>query len=511
MSSFIHRQSRGPGLPTRVSVWLPVLGFLLYAGVLGWYSGACAGGSDSSGYLHNARLLSQARLSVPMRQPPGIDLASLPLYTCVPLGFIPNSDRTSLTPTYPMGLPLLVAATAGIVGWDRAPVLAMSLHALIGLWLMYRLGREFGLEAGWAWLGALLLGANSLYLMMSLQLMSDVPATVWLCAAVVSAWKSRTGPRWAFVAGWALSVAVLVRPTNLLGVVPVGLALGFGPGRWRWLLVIAGGLPGAVFLGFVNHVAYGRIFTTGYGEIGGMLSAGNVPATLIHYAHWLPVLLTPLVVFAPGLPWLWRRQPAQTATLAAWILVLLGFYLFYSVTHEDWWCLRFVLPAFPPLLVAALLVARELVTRLGWLGFAPRAGWLALAIVAVLVHTGICFRHFHVASTGRNERLYPEMAAWLQTHVPANALVASMQTSGALFYYTQFTFFRWDQLSPDEFQRISVACAASHTPVYAALFPFEIEEESWSAFHKHLGSGWTQVGAIRHVTIWRHDSAGAAP
>jgi hypothetical protein len=406
----------------------------------------------------------------------------------------------NMTPTYPMGLPLLVAATAGIVGWDMAPGLVIGLHAVLGLVLIYWLGREFGLEAGWAWLGALLLGANSLYLMMSLQLMSDVPATVWLSAAVLYAWKSRVRLPLAFVAGIALSIAVLVRPTNLLGVVPVGLALGFG--LRRWLLLIAGGLPGAVFLGFVNHTAYGSIFTTGYGGVGPMFSPAYIPATLLHYAHWLPVLLTPLVVLSLGLPLLWRRQPMQTVLLTAWALVLLVFYLFYSFTHETWWFLRFVLPAFPPLLVASLLVARSLAARFK---LTIQAGWLALAAVVIIVYAGACFRYFHVSSVRRQERLYPETAAWMQAHLPANALVASMQTSGALLYYTQFTFFRWDQVSPFDFQRIAGACAAAQTPIYAALFPFEIEEDGWAAFRKHLGSGWTQVGAIRHVTIWRYD------
>jgi hypothetical protein len=154
------------------------------------------------------------------------------------------------------------------------------------------------------------------------------------------------------------------------------------------------------------------------------------------------------------------------------------------------------------LLVASLLVARSLAARFK---LTIQAGWLALAAVVIIVYAGACFRYFHVSSVRRQERLYPETAAWMQAHLPANALVASMQTSGALLYYTQFTFFRWDQVSPFDFQRIAGACAAAQTPIYAALFPFEIEEDGWAAFRKHLGSGWTQVGAIRHVTIWRYD------
>ena len=67
----------------RWAVWLPLPGLLLYAAVLAWYSGACAGWSDSSGYLNNARMLSHAQLSIRMRRLPGMDPASLPSYTCM--------------------------------------------------------------------------------------------------------------------------------------------------------------------------------------------------------------------------------------------------------------------------------------------------------------------------------------------------------------------------------------------------------------------------------------------
>jgi hypothetical protein len=435
-----------------------------------------------------------------------------------------------MTPTYSMGLPLLLAAAAGIVGWGSAPGMVIGLHALFGLLLMYRLGREFGLEADWAWIGSLLLGANSLYLLMSFGLMSDMPATVWLTAAVLCAWKGRARPQFALAAGIAFSIAVLVRPNDLLGVIPVCLALGLpgmistrgpaavgveqtvtsreapreasGPGLRRWLLLIAGGLPGAVFYCYVNHTLYGGIFKTGYGDLRWMFSVSYVPASLLHYAHWLPVLLTPVVVLSLGLPLLWRRQPIQTAVLATWALLLPAFYAFYSDTDLTWWCLRFLLPAFPPLLVASLLVARNLTARFK---LNNPAGWLAFAVVLILVNDGVCFYNLHLASIGRDERLYRETAAWMQEHLPADALVASMQTSGALFYYTRFTFFRWDQVSAADFRRIADACAAARRPIYAALFPFEFEENRPLSFRKHLGSGWTRIAAFRHITIWKYN------
>ena len=110
-----------------------------------------------------------------------------------------------------------------------------------------------------------MLGLSPLFVFLSLQLMSDVPATVWVMAAVLAAWRSRERPWLGLVAGAALSLAVLVRPTNLLIALPVGLALGWR--ARRWLLFVLGGLPGAIFLGLINQTAYGSIFTTGYGQV----------------------------------------------------------------------------------------------------------------------------------------------------------------------------------------------------------------------------------------------------
>jgi len=486
------------------SVLVPALGFLVYACLLAHYMGACAGGSDSSGYLNNARILAQGQVTLPMRLVPGLDPATMPAYTHVPLGFIPNRDHVTLIPTYPMGLSLLIMGAAQLVGWECAPGLVMGLHALIGLWLVFRLARGLGLEAGWAWLGVLLLAASPLYLIMSLQAMSDIPALVWVTAAVWFAWSSQKRTWLAVAGGFALGIAVLVRPTNLLAVMPVALALGWS--LRRWLLLILGGLPGAVFLGYFNLTAYGRILTTGYGDVGGVFGRQYVPVTLMHYAIWMPMVLTPLCLLALGLPVLWRRQPRVSAILALWALPFFVFYLFYLHTHEAWWYLRFLLPAFPALIVATMLVGRALLNRLttSW-----RPGWLVVAGIAVAVHGVAWCRHYYVHHAGFGERVYPMTAAWLQAHLPANTVVASMQTSGAMLYHTRFTFFRWDMISPADFARIAGACAAAGRPIYAVLFPYEIEDKNWAAFDKHLTGHWVQVGAVRQVSIWRYDSPAA--
>jgi hypothetical protein len=201
-----------------------------------------------------------------------------------------------------------------------------------------------------------------------------------------------------------------------------------------------------------------------------------------------------------------HRQPPLFAVLASWPAVFLGFYLFYFCTHETWWYLRFILPAVPPLLVAALLVARTLVNRAH---FAPRVWWLALAAVPILASGFLWFRHFDLADMNSGERTYIDGAAWLESHLPANAVVASMQTSGALFYYTQFTVFRWDTISSSEFERIAAACAAAGRPVYALLYSFEISEQG--AFRKHLTGHWTRIASVHDTSIWHYDPPGTAP
>jgi len=140
----------------RWSLWLPLIAFALYGLMLARYSAAYAGGVDSSGYLNDARLLDHGNLIAPMRQVPGMNAASLPrdLRSRV---LSPRADHVNMAPIYPMGLPLLIMAVAHSVGWNLAPTVTAVLHALFGLWLVYLLGREAGLEPGWAWIGTMVL------------------------------------------------------------------------------------------------------------------------------------------------------------------------------------------------------------------------------------------------------------------------------------------------------------------------------------------------------------------
>jgi hypothetical protein len=352
-----------PVSPPRTAFAGPVLllvAFAVYGFFLARHVGALAAGSDSSGYLNNARLLARAETAMPQRIPPGLEAAAFDGFTFMPLGFRPYPGER-MAPTYPIGLPLLLLGASKLVGWALAPPIVMVGCALAVAALMIPLGRAAGLPRGWAVFGALLFAAGPLTTFMSVHLMSDIPATAAATATILCAWLSRRHRGFAPLAGALLALGVLIRPTNALLLAPVALCLGLD--LRRWLLLGLGGLPGAAALLTYNTSAYGHPLVSGYGGIGPSFSTGFVPVTLEHYARWLPILLTPAGLLSLALPWFGRRERIAWV-LVAWIVPLFAFYLAYRHTHEWWWYLRFLLPAFPACLIGGLWVGHRLWTLL---------------------------------------------------------------------------------------------------------------------------------------------------
>ena len=172
----------------------------------------------------------------------------------------------------------------------------------------------------------------------------------------------RDRPGWALASGVCVAVAFLVRPSNFLIIVPVVLAIGLSPGRL--FAVALGAIPGVAAWMAVNHAAYGGYLQSGYGAIGNEFHAALVPGTLVYCLRWLPVLLSPIVLVSPGILAFMRLRPRVAAVLASWAVVFVAFYLPYRWTHEDWWFLRFLLPAAPALIVAGLIVLQQCFERL---------------------------------------------------------------------------------------------------------------------------------------------------
>jgi 4-amino-4-deoxy-L-arabinose transferase-like glycosyltransferase len=478
------------------------LGLLLlaYAVVLFIAIGAVAGGSDNSGYFNEARLFSHGRIHATERVLTTLPAADTPLWLYVPLGFRPTvAGSTQMVPTYPPGLPLLLVPAAWIAGWPHAGDMLLLLHSLAGIALTFAFARYCGLPPSWSLVAAAILAASPLYLFLSLQALSDVPATVWAAAAVVAALRSREHDRWALAAGLCLSVGLLVRPTNVLVGIPVLIAVGLS--HRRLLLLALGSFPGIAAALAINHAAYGSALTSGYGAIGVEFHRDLVAGTFAFYAKWLPLLLSPVILLAPATVLLLRVSPRAAAVLLSWLLLFVGFYSAYRWTHENWWFLRFLLPAAPALIVGGLVVAQRCLQ-----GVESRGGRalllcpLLVAVVAVTVEATRTKQLREAWTIGHGERKYGRVAAWLNQHVPPNSAVISFQTSGALYYFTDFVLLRFDELMPDKSGRILGAARGEGRGGYAVLFPFEVD-----VIH-HLPGKWVHLVSIDDVGIWRCDA-----
>jgi hypothetical protein len=470
----------------------------LYAVLLAWNVGAVAAGSDSSGYMNHARLLASGRLHVPPRTIPGLPPASMPPMLYVPLGFKPDAKGESLYPTYPAGLSLFILAASPLTGWPHAGDAVIILHSLAGLLATFFLCRTLGLGRPLSAFGAALIGSSPLYLFLSVQAMSDVPSLAWTGLAVAAALKSRGRAPWALLAGAALAIDVLLRPTNVLAFLPVLFALGASPRRWGYLVL--GGLPGGAFFCAHSLAAYGSVAATGYGDTFFAFRWTFLAPTLVHYVVWLPALFTPLVVLALGLPWVGAVSPRVRWVLGAWVLAYAAFFSVYQSTHEFWWYLRFLLPAAPALVGSALLVLRELGARAN---SNRRSAVFRAAVAVAAVSSGTALRALHPLAVGKLELRYATVAAWMERNVPPDAVCLTKQASGALFFYTPFTFIRWDVVDKTNVATIESAVRRAGRPLYAVLFPPEYTDAH--VLDAVMPGHWTTVGRVEDVRIARRD------
>jgi 4-amino-4-deoxy-L-arabinose transferase-like glycosyltransferase len=414
-----------------------------------------------------------------------------------------------ITPTYPTGLPLHLALAGKILGWTAGSI-AVGLFAALGaIWLIYAVARELGLGWQLAAAAAALLALCPIFLFAAVQPLSDGLATTWCLAAVFAALRARRARGWAVACGAAFAVAVLVRPTNLVLAPALLVLLGFD---WRALALFAiGGLPGALWLGTYNHVLYGGALRSGYGSIFETFHLYWVAPTAWHFLKWLAAF-APAVLLVLPLAALVRRdlRTRELLALALWFGAIVGVYLFYEVSHEVWWCLRFILPAVPALILGGLLGVEALARRLDppqterFRAFAA----LALALwVAILAR--FWTRQFYIMNTKDGEQTYVDACAEVKKQFPPNTLILTMTFSGSFYFYTDLPVLRWDQINAAQFARFAALAQKAGRPICAVEFKWEEDK----ALREHCPGDWVRVATLKNAAVWRLAAAppGAAP
>ncbi len=344
------------------------------------------------------------------------------------------------------------------------------------MWLTFVLGRR--LDDGVTGVcAAVLLASSPIFLYQSVQPMNDVPAAaLWLAAlALVSsraeavAGASRADRRGQIAAGICASLAVLMRPNIALVVLPLVALL---PDRRAWRRFGLASLPGLAVMAWLNAARYGSPLASGYGSTDVLFSLAHVAPNLARYPRWVVDTQTPFVALALLAPW-WARRHRSRARLAlvslAAAALTVATYLAYTV-FDDWWYMRFLLPALPVVIVFSVAVTLQSASWLPPLGGRSLRGVVAAGLCVVLgawqLHVA---RAHHVFDLQGLESRFVVTGRYAARALPSNAVVLAVQQSGSLRYHGGRETIAWDGIAPDALDRTIAWLRANGYQPFIAL------------------------------------------
>ena len=413
-----------------------------------------AAGADASGYLSQAARWASAQPEYVEKV--GEEFDSLDGWIITPLGWRPiacNRDCLPGTqaPTYPPGLPLLMAVPHAIGGIDGANAIVIA-SAAIAVWTTAMLaGRMSGVIA------AILLAFTPVFLYQSIQPMSDVPVTAaWmLCFLLI---RSHT-----VAAGIACAIAILIRP-NLA---PLAIVPWFIANRRLWFAAPVAAV--AVLLGVLQMSWYGSPLRSGYGSAEELFSIANVMPNAGRYADWL-VATAPVLLLAPfGFTPLGKNTHARA--LMAFAALVIGAYLIYAV-FDHWSYLRFLLPAMAVLAVFAGMVLAAWIDR--WPAAARFPIFFAV-VLGIVAHSVFVARSLDTFKLKDQLRRVEQVAEAISRTAPPNSVIIAGEQSGSMRYYTARSILRWEAATPETLPNAVETLLKAERPLYIVLDAWEVE------------------------------------
>jgi hypothetical protein len=217
---------------------------------------------------------------------------------------------------------------------------------------------------------------------------------------------------------------------------------------------------------------------------------------------WLLQAETPIVLLAVAAPFL-ARDRRQPLWLLAVVASVFACYIPYEVFNA-WWYLRFLLPAYPPLLVLTASALTALVARMP-ARWAPAQAAIVVAVVVLTVRVAIDRGTFGLRDFERRFRLGGEYVA---AHLPQNAAVITGQESGSVrFYSGRFTLF-WRELAEEDLDRALEFLRTSGYRPYLLIEPWEQADfvKRFGAKSRLGGLSWPPIADINHqVRIYDPD------
>lgn len=465
-----------------------------------------ATGSDASGYLSEAAMLSASRLT--HREP----LAAIAVWdggpsTVAPYGW-QAAGGDEQVPTYAPGLPLLMAVPHQL-GGSIAACLVGALAAGVAVWAAAGIATLSGSPTAGLLAAAALL-VSPTFLAQALQPMSDVPATAawlmcWLGLMRASTERNGQGLRIA-LAGMSAAMAVLIRP-NLapLAALPLGYVLSWPGESWRWRATRAIVFSSPVAIAGVVVAAlqwrwYGSPLMSGYGAAADLYAWSHVPLNASRYSSWTASFESPLLLLAP------LAGVKPRARGARWLLVFAAGVVFAYVLYlvvEQWTYVRFLLPAIAIALTLSAAVIASVGQRRPWAS-APIAAGLVLIVVAHGLSEARALGIFQSRSLHARAVL---AGRYLEPLLPRNAVVIAGEQTGSVRYYTGRSTVRWELLANDRLGSVIATLQAAGRDVWIALDVWE-EERFRARFRDHPAGGldWppaVDAGTASHTRAWR--------
>lgn len=476
--AFVSRRDREP---LRFATWNPTPFVVLLSIVIGMasirYGTFAASGSDAYGYVSQADLWLRGNLRV---EEPLISRMPWPEanWTFAPLGYIPARDGAAIVPSYSPGLPMLMAVGRSIS--EAGPYYVVPIAGALAVWFSYVLGQSVASPLVGV-LAALLFATNPTFVFQLMWPMSDVPVTAcWLgVLCFVCRVRPPSRPRrdthasgggkdphrrvqkdpgysWGWIGPVCGGLAILIRP-NLVPLAALVLVFLLWSRGWRHAMTFALATAAAsLTVAAINASLYGSPFRSGYGNVGEMFLASNFWPNVRLYGEWLATSQTPAIALAvvgalvpTSHPRSLIRRAADKWLLVSFALAVLLLYVFYG-RWDAWWYLRFLMPAFPGLLI--LMVAGSL-WLLSYVPTPARIAVVAFSVTLLVAYQLNFAMEQEVLKLAAGERRYIAAGHYVATHLPPTAVVISMQHSGSVRYYSGRLTLRWDWMARDWLDR----------------------------------------------------------
>lgn len=426
--------------------------------VLSWvYGTRAAGGSDSYGYVSQAHLWLGGNLHVNQSFVVAVPWPNAD-WTFTPLGYRPTPGH-AIVPTYAPGLPLLMALFVKIAG-DCGAFIVTPLSGAFLVLMTFALGVQVSGRVAGA-LAALFTFSSPTILFMTLWPMSDVPTAAFWMSSLVLALRPPSAAC-AALSGISAGVAILIRP-NLAPLVMFPAILvtwraTYGGSRFdgsqseiklrarQGIVFALACLPFIALVASVNHDLYGSFLRSGYGDASSIYKWQNLRPNLGRYPRWLwesqgayAFVFLLAAVLPTGAT---TNGRVLRCILSAYVVGVFSCYLFY-VAFDDWWYLRFLIPAMPVMFVLSI----DAVLRAGR-AFGPAVPVIgAIAFTAFGVTQAFAYARSHsVFEIGEGEQKYADVGRYLARELPPETTVISGLHSGNIRLYAHLRTLRVDAL-----------------------------------------------------------------